>query len=83
VHTAPICSPAPGTWRPTRRIAAISCVMVSWVATASAKIVESTARRLRPARTPVASTTCRTASLIRCGRVEAANRRRQYTSVEG
>ena len=46
-------SAAPGTCRPTRRIAEISWVMVSWVATASARIVESTARRRRPASTPV------------------------------
>jgi len=31
-------SEAPGTCRPTRRIAEINCVMVSWVATASAAL---------------------------------------------
>ena len=51
----------------------ISWVMVSWVATASSRIVESTARRRRPASTPVASITCRTASLIRCGRSDFAD----------
>ena len=45
--------------------------------------VESTALRRRPASTPVASITCRTASLTRCGRFERAIRRRQYTSDEG
>jgi len=74
---------APGTWRATRRIAAINWVMVSWVATASARIVESTARRRRPASIPVSSTTPLTASLIRCGLPERASRRRQYVSVEG
>ena len=57
--------------------------MVSWVATASAKIVESTARRRRPFITPVCAITSATASLIRYGRSERASRRRQYTSVEG
>ena len=57
--------------------------MVSWVATASATIVESTARLPRPRRIPVSSTTLRTASLIRCGRSDFANRFRQYTSVDG
>src|SRR6202171_4836196 len=57
--------------------------MVSWVATASARIVESTARLRRPRRIPVSSTTCRTASLIRCGRVDFASRLRQYTNVDG
>ena len=57
--------------------------MVSWVATASARIVESTARRRRPFSTPVCSTTILTASLIRCGRSDLAIRLRQYTSVDG
>jgi hypothetical protein len=83
VHTAVICAAAPGTWRATRRMAEISWVTVSWVATASARIVESTARRRRPVSTPVCSTTFRTASLIRCGRPGFAIRRRQYTSVDG
>ena len=83
MHTAAICSAAPGTTRATRRIAATSWVMVSWVATASARIVESTARRRRPFSTPVCATTLATASLIRCGRSDLASRRRQYTSVEG
>ena len=64
-------------------MALTSWVMVSWVATASARIVESTARRRRPFKTPVSPITCRTASLIRCGRSDFASRRRQYTSVEG
>jgi hypothetical protein len=83
VHTAVIASAAPGTTRPTRRIAAINWVMVSWVATASARIVESTARLRRPRRIPVSATTCRTASLIRCGRSDLASRLRHYTSVDG
>jgi hypothetical protein len=83
VHTAAICSAAPGTTRPTRRIAAISWVMVSWVATASARIVESTARRRLPFKTPVSPITFLTASLIRWGRPDFARRRRQYTSSGG
>ena len=76
-------SAAPGTSRATRRIAAISWVTVSWVATASARIVESTARRRRPVTTPVCSTTLRTASLTRCGRADFASRLRQYTNDDG
>ena len=57
MHTAAICSAAPGTSRATRRIAETSWVTVSWVATASAKIVESTARRRRPFRIPVCPAT--------------------------
>ena len=58
--TAPRSAPAaPGTTRATRRTAAISWVMVSWVATASARIVESTARRRRPFSTPVSAITAR------------------------
>jgi len=83
VHTAAICSAAPGTCRATRRTAATNCVMVSCVATASATIVESTARRCRPRKIPVSSTTLRTASLMRCGRADFANRRRQYVNVDG
>ena len=83
MHTAAICSAAPGTSRATRRIAETSWVTVSWVATASARIVESTARRRRPFTIPVCSATLRTASLTRCGRSDFASRRRQYTSVEG
>ena len=83
MHTEAISAAAPGTTRATRRIAAINWVIVSWVATASARIVESTARRRRPFSTPVSSTTSLTASLIRCGRADLAIRRRQYTSVEG
>ena len=56
--------------------------MVSWVATASARIVESTARRRRPFSTPVCVITFATASLIRGGRADFASRCRQYTSVE-
>ena len=82
MHTAATCSAAPGTSRATRRTALTSCVTVSCVATASARIVESTARR-RPRKIPVCSTTVLTASLTRCGRFEAAIRRRQYTSEEG
>ena len=83
MHTFAICSAAPGTSRATFRIALISWVTVSWVATASARIVESTARRRRPARIPVCSTTARIASLIRCGRSDLAIRPRQYASVDG
>ena len=83
MHTSAIFSAAPGTSRATRRTAEISWVTVSWVATASAKMVESTARRRRPFSTPVCSTILRTASLTRCGRSERAIRRRQYTSDDG
>ena len=69
MHTAAIFSAAPGTSRATRRIAETSWVTVSWVATASARIVESTARRRRPLRIPVCSITFLTASLTRCGRL--------------
>jgi hypothetical protein len=58
-------------------------VTVSWVATASARIVESTARRRRPRKIPVCSATILTASLIRCGRAGFAIRLRQYTRVDG
>jgi hypothetical protein len=51
--------------------------VVSWAATASARMVESTARRRRPATIPVSSTTCLTASLMRCGLLERASRWRQ------
>ena len=40
---------------------------VSWVATASAKIIESTARRCRPSRIPVCWITLLTAQLTWCG----------------
>ena len=56
---------------------------VSWVATASSKMVESSTRRPRPLSTPVASTTWRTASKIRRGRAEARSRARQYTNTVG
>ena len=45
MHSSATCPAAPGTTRATRRTAPISWVMVSWVATASARTVESTARR--------------------------------------
>jgi hypothetical protein len=60
-----------------------SWVTVSWVATASSKMVESSTRRRRPESTPVAATTWRTASKIRRGRSEARMRWRQYTSTVG
>jgi hypothetical protein len=53
------------------------------VATASARIVESTARRRLPFKTPVSPITFLTASLIRWGRPDFARRRRQYTSSGG
>jgi hypothetical protein len=56
---------------------ATSWVTVSWVATASSRTVESSARRVLPVSTPVSATTVRTASKIRSGRAEAASRRRQ------
>jgi hypothetical protein len=56
---------------------------VSWVATASSRTVASSTRRRRPASTPVASTTARTASKTRRGRSEARMRLRQYTSTVG
>jgi hypothetical protein len=61
-------SAAPGTSRRTRRIAPINWVTVSWVATASSRIVESSVRRDRPRSTPVSATTALTASKIRFGR---------------
>jgi hypothetical protein len=65
-------------------MAETSWVTVSWVATASARIVESTARRRRPVKIPVCSITCLTAPLTRCGRADlASRRRRQYTSEDG
>ena len=45
--------------------------------------MESRARRFRPASTPVSAITSRTTSKIRCGRSEAASRRRQYVNVDG
>ncbi|ETB05469.1 hypothetical protein O978_07735 [Mycobacterium avium subsp. paratuberculosis 10-5864] len=51
------------------------------MATASSSTVESKARRVLPANTPVSATTVLTASKIRLGRSEAANRRRQYVNV--
>ena len=78
---AAITSAAPGTSRRTRRIAPISWVTVSWVATASSSTVESSARRVLPVSAPVCATTALTASKIRLGRSEAANRRRQYVNV--
>jgi hypothetical protein len=78
-----IFSAAPGTSRATRRTAETSWVTVSCVATASAKMVESTARRQRPLKIPVSWITLRTASLTRCGRSERAIRFRQYTSDDG
>jgi hypothetical protein len=54
---------------------------VSWVVTASSNSVESNARRWRPARTPVACTTWRTAAKIRSGRAEARNRARHKVST--
>ena len=77
MHCSAITSAAPGTSRATRRIAAISWVTVSWVATASSSTVESNARRVFPVSTPVWATTCPTTSKIRRGRAEAASRRRQ------
>ena len=52
-------------------------VTVSWVATASSSRVESRARRVLLLRTPVASTTDRTASKTRSGRSEVRRRFRQ------
>jgi len=83
VHTAAICPAAPGTSRATRRIALISWVTVSWVATASASTVESTARRRRPIKIPVCPITALTASLTRYGRADPAIRLRQCTRVDG
>jgi hypothetical protein len=74
---AAITAAAPGTSRAAWRMAETSWVTVSWVATASSRIVESTARRRRPRKIPVSSTTFRTASLTRCGRPEAASLLRQ------
>jgi hypothetical protein len=76
-------SRAATTTRRTRRIAATNWVTVSWVATASAKTVESSTRRPRPLSTPVCSATSRTASKICRGRSEARSRARQDTSTVG
>lgn len=76
------CAPS-GTSRATRRIAATNWVTVSWRATASSRIVESTARRVLPASAPVASMTSRTASKIRCGDPLAASRRRHNVNTVG
>jgi hypothetical protein len=70
VHRCAITSVAPGTDRATRRTAAINWVTVSWVATASSRIVESIARRVFPVNTPVSAITTRTAAKIRFGRGE-------------
>ena len=51
--------PAPPPPAPARRTAASSRVMMSWIATASARIVESTARR-RPFSIPVSAITAAT-----------------------
>ena len=83
MHTAAARSAAPGTSRATFRTAGTSWVTVSWVATASAKMVESTARRRRPRSTPVSWTTTLTALLTRCGRSDFAIRFRQYTRDDG
>ena len=56
---------------------------MSWVATASAKMVESTARRRRPVKIPVCPAIFLTALLTRCGRSDFAIRFRQYTSDDG
>ena len=61
MHTRAITSAAPGTTRATFRMAAISWVTVSWVATASSNTVESTQRFLRPAKIPVCAITSATA----------------------
>jgi len=53
VHPASITAVAPGTTRPTRRICTTNWVTVSYRATASSKIVESTARRPLPRTAPV------------------------------
>jgi hypothetical protein len=58
----------------TGRIAPISWVTVSWVPTASSSTAEN-ARRVLPASAPVWATTALTASKIRLGRSETANRR--------
>jgi hypothetical protein len=83
VHTPAICSAVPGTSRATRRAVETSCVTVSCVAAASTRMVESTARRRRPRKTPVCPATVLTPSLTRCGRLDFAIRRRQYTSEDG
>ena len=56
---------------------------MSWRATASSSTVESSARRFRPRTAPVSTINSRTTSKIRCGRAEAASRRRQYVNVDG
>jgi hypothetical protein len=64
-------------------MAATSWVTVSWVATASSSRVESSARRWRPASTPVWAITARTASKIRSGRSEARSLVRHKVSTVG
>lgn len=57
--------------------------MVSCLATASSRTVESTALRRLPFRIPASATTSAMASMIRCGFPDPARRRRQYVSVLG
>ena len=65
----------------TRRICAVSIVIVSWRATASSSTVESNARRCLPANTSDSVITERTASKIRCGRSERRSLPRHNTST--
>ncbi len=83
MHDSAITAAAPGTARAAFRIAAVSWVTVSWVATASSNTVESTQPFRCPRRIPVSAITSATASNTRCGRSEAAIRLRQYTSMDG
>ena len=64
-------------------MAATSWVTVSWVATASSSRVESSARRWRPASTPVWLITARTAAKIRSGRSKARSLVRHKVSTVG
>ena len=77
MHDSAITAAAPGTARAAFRIAAVSWVTVSWVATASSNTVESTSLLRRPRRIPVSAITSATASNTRSGRADFAIRLRQ------
>ena len=61
----------------------MSCVTVSWVATASSNTVESNARRVLPFNTPVSAITERTASKIRSGESLARSLLRHNVNTVG
>ena len=83
MHTCAITAAAPGTTRATFRTAATSWVTVSWVATASSNTVESTHRLRQAPQDARGRDQLRNRVETRSGRVGAAIRLRQYTSVDG